>query len=115
MNEVRYLKFKMKGKHLQQLRVQAPTLREEGFSDSTAVYLDGLLGMSWYTADPKRPYLVKASASVDKGYQILITDLKNTYFCAGDPETIKTEKKVSSLSHTLILSPLDIQPNHKDR
>lgn len=37
---------------------------------------------------------MKAAASVDFGYQILLTDLKHTYFCAGDVEMVKFEKKV---------------------
>jgi hypothetical protein len=67
---------------------------------SAAVYLEHLNTCSWYTADPHTPYLVKACANNDSGYQILITDLKNTYFCAGDRECIKNEKKVRHVTKT---------------
>jgi hypothetical protein len=40
--------------------------------------------VTWYTADPKKPYMIKANASVDKGYTILITDLENSYLCEAD-------------------------------
>ena len=51
--------------------------------------------MAWYIADYDKPYLVKASASVDFGYKILITDMEQSYFCAADKTTITNEKKVS--------------------
>ncbi len=38
--------------------------------------------------------MIKAAAKVDTGFQVLITDLKDTYFCAGDSEAIKNDKKV---------------------
>ncbi|CDW73698.1 UNKNOWN [Stylonychia lemnae] len=46
------------------------------------MYLESLLDVSWYTADSKKPYLIKAGATVKNGYSILITDLESTYFCA---------------------------------
>lgn len=49
--------------------------------------------MAWFTADPLKPYLVKASCTEENGYSILITDMETTYFCAADQETIKNEKK----------------------
>ena len=76
--------------------------------NSAANYIEGLCDVSWYTADPKTPYLVKAAATQDNGYKILITDLKNTYFCSGDAETIKNEKKVEKYS----LYSIEIQSNN---
>lgn len=59
------------------------------------MFIENLAGThSWYTADPETPYLVKASASVDYGYVLLITDMEQTYFCAGDKKTIISEKNV---------------------
>jgi len=46
--------------------------------------MENLLESMWYTADSKKPYLIKAGATIKFGYSILITDLENTYFCAGD-------------------------------
>jgi len=37
---------------------------------------------------------LKAAAGIDFGYQILLTDLANTYFCCADAEMVKFEKKV---------------------
>lgn len=60
------------------------------------MFIEHLLDVQWYTASPDTPpYLVKAAASVDHGYVILITDLQRSYFCAGDKETILLEKEVS--------------------
>jgi hypothetical protein len=39
--------------------------------------------------------MVRAAASEDNGYVLLITDLESTYFCAGDKATLLSEKKVS--------------------
>ena len=61
--------------------------------DSVAQFVENLCGVSWYTADPEKPWLVKAAAGVDFGYQILITDLESTYFCSVDQEEVKNEKK----------------------
>ena len=58
------------------------------------VFIESLLHCTWYTADRQKPYLVKAGANIEYGYAILITDMDHTYFCAGDPHTILTEKKV---------------------
>lgn len=41
------------------------------------MFIENLAGThSWYTADPETPYLVKASASTDYGYVLLITDME---------------------------------------
>ncbi len=67
-------------------------------SEDVAVFIENLCDVFWYTADPELPYLIRAAASEENGYQILITDLKDTYFCAGDPECIKNDKKVRKKS-----------------
>lgn len=72
-------------------RKDPPRLAKE---HELALYIENLLDACWYTADPNTPFLVKAAASDENGYQILITDLKDTYFCAGDQECIKNDKKV---------------------
>ena len=68
--------------------------KHESHSADIAIYIENLCGVSWYTADPETPWLVKAAASVEFGYQMLLTDLENTYFCAGDVDLVKFEKKV---------------------
>ena len=83
-----------------------PAREESKLWQSTAHYVEGLCNVAWYTADPSHPYLIKASATVEYGYQILITDLKDTYFCAGDNECIKNEKKVEVFLSTI----LEVQP-----
>ena len=50
--------------------------------------MENLLDSMWYTADSKKPFLVKAGATLRHGYSILITDFEQTYFCAGDENTI---------------------------
>ena len=77
-----------------------------------AILIENLCGVSWFTADPDKPWLVKAAASVDFGYQILLTDLEHTYFCAGDAEMVKFEKKVSFFVKILFKA---IQPYYKNR
>ena len=62
------------------------------------LFIEALKGVSWYTADHSRPYLVKASVSEDQGYVLLITDLESTYFCAGDKDKLIAEKIVSYIS-----------------
>ena len=54
---------------------------------------------------------MKASASEEHGYQLLITDLKSTYFCTGDKECIKNEKKVFK---QFLITHLDVQPDDKN-
>ena len=76
-----------------------------------AVYQQHLCNAAWYTADPGTPYLVKAAANEEFGYQILITNLKETYYCAGDIETIKQEKKVTN---QLNLPYAEVQSDDKD-
>lgn len=44
-------------------------------SDLDPKFVEHLCNVSWYTADRKLGYLVKASASLDNGYTVLITDL----------------------------------------
>jgi len=94
-----------------QIRVEAPPL--EAKMMISPEYLEGLSKYSWYTADPQTPYMVKANVTAEKGYQLLITDLKRTFYCAGDPETLKNEKKVSQLLSAIVS--IAIQPNDKDR
>jgi len=83
----------MKRANMAQVRVEAPAK-----GAVSPEYLEGLSASTWYTADAQAPYLVKASVTAEKGYQLLVTDLKRTYYCAGDPETLKHEKKVSRFS-----------------
>lgn len=78
----------MKRANMAQIRVEAPA------TGVPPEYLDGLSAATWYTADAQTPYMVKASVTAERGYQLLITDLKRTYYCAGDSETLKNEKKV---------------------
>lgn len=41
------------------------------------LFIENLAGAHpWYTADPETPYLIKASASSDFGYVLLITDME---------------------------------------
>lgn len=61
------------------------------------LFIESLCDVPWYTADTSRPYLVKAAANPKTGYTMLITDLEFTYFCAADPNTILSEKKVKIL------------------
>ena len=86
-------------------------MKKESNSADIALYIENLCGVSWYTADPEKPWLVKAAASVDFGYQILLTDLENTYFCTGDVELVKFEKKVREFT---IRSFLAIQSYNKN-
>ena len=59
------------------------------------MFIENLAGARpWYTVDPETPYLIKASASPEFGYVLLITDMEQTYFCAGDKNTIISEKNV---------------------
>jgi len=82
--------------------------------EDVAIFVENLLNTSWYTADPKRPFLVKAASNVQNGYQILITDLKDTYFCAGDSETIKNDKKVRSFIESKLIRSLIQQLRQKN-
>jgi hypothetical protein len=56
--------------------------------------LQKLINVPWYTADPSHPYLIKASATTEKGYSILITDMEFTYLCEGDKIELNEQKKV---------------------
>eukprot|EP00347_Sterkiella_histriomuscorum_P002777 403366838 len=63
------------------------------------LYMQNLVDSTWFTADRRKPYLIKAGAfikshpSVQSGYAMLVTDLENTYFCAADKKTLEQEKQ----------------------
>lgn len=59
--------------------------------------MEHLCGVNWYTAEMQTPYVVKASVSVEDGYHMIVTDMQNSWYCNGDVEKIKAEKKVSVL------------------
>lgn len=69
-------------------------MHQRSDEEDVAIFVENLLDVQWYTADPQKPYMIKAAANLENGYQMLITDLKDTYFCAGDLECIKNDKKV---------------------
>jgi hypothetical protein len=75
-------------------RKEAPIMHQRSDEEDVAIFVENLLDVQWYTADPQKPYMIKAAANLENGYQMLITDLKDTYFCAGDLECIKNDKKV---------------------
>ena len=75
-------------------RKEAPIMHQRAEEEDVAIFVENLLDVQWYTADPQKPYMIKAAANLENGYQMLITDLKDTYFCAGDLECIKNDKKV---------------------
>ena len=72
-------------------------MHQRSDEEDVAIFVENLLDVQWYTADPQKPYMIKAAANLENGYQMLITDLKDTYFCAGDLECIKNDKKVRGL------------------
>jgi hypothetical protein len=78
-------------------RKEAPIMHQRSDEEDVAIFVENLLDVQWYTADPQKPYMIKAAANLENGYQMLITDLKDTYFCAGDLECIKNDKKVRGL------------------
>lgn len=104
------LKFKMKAnRHRVSL---SPPQKKAAAQDAESIpaYIEHIVNQAWYTACPNTPYLIKAGANCESGYQLLITDLESTWFCSGDVEVIKHEKKVI---HLLLIC-VAIQPNYKD-
>ncbi|TNV84218.1 hypothetical protein FGO68_gene9351 [Halteria grandinella] len=63
-------------------------------ADTIPHYLEHIVNQPWYTACPNTPYLIKAGANSESGYQILVTDLESTWYCSGDLEIIRNEKKM---------------------
>lgn len=99
----------MKGRNLGQRRVG-------GVAEplSAPQIMEGLLGVSWYTSDPQHPYLVRAAANKDTGFCVLVTDMEKTYFCKGDIDCIKNDKKVCrKLKSESCIS--EVQSYDKDR
>ena len=69
-----------------------------GNYEQMPLYMQNLVDSTWFTADRRKPYLIKAGAfikshpTVQSGYAMLVTDLENTYFCAADKKTLELEK-----------------------
>ena len=49
-------------------RKEAPIMHQRAEEEDVAIFVENLLDVQWYTADPQKPYMIKAAANLENGY-----------------------------------------------
>jgi len=43
-------------------------MHQRAEEEDVAIFVENLLDVQWYTADPQKPYMIKAAANLENGY-----------------------------------------------